>query len=127
MRTAPGDTGGAVADPHIWTSPANAIIMAGNIAKALRVIHLPNAPTYDANAAAYVVKLQQLDDWVRSQIATIPADNRKMVVSHDSLGYYADLLWPHSDRHGDPRFQQHRGHPPHSRSPASRTPSGGTM
>jgi manganese/iron transport system substrate-binding protein len=35
-------------------------------------------------------QLQDLDAWVKGQIATIPPDKRKLVTDHQELGYYTD-------------------------------------
>ena len=78
------------ADPHTWTTPANVIIFAQNAERALSVLDPTNAETYRANANAYVAQLQELDAWVKSQIETIPAENRKLVTDHMAYGYYAD-------------------------------------
>ena len=77
-------------DPHTWTTPANAIIFVGNIERALSALDPASAATYKANAAAYTAKLQELDAWVRAQIETIPAENRKLVGDHEAFGYYAE-------------------------------------
>lgn len=77
-------------DPHTWTTPANAIIFVHNIEQALSALDPANAETYQANAEAYEAKLAELDAWVKSQIETIPAENRKLVTDHTVFGYYAD-------------------------------------
>lgn len=77
-------------DPHVWLTPANAQVMVHNIAEALSGLDPANAATYEANAEAYEAKLAELDGWVKAQIETIPAENRKMVTDHDAFGYYAD-------------------------------------
>jgi zinc/manganese transport system substrate-binding protein len=80
---------GAV-DPHIWGNVANAIVVVGNIRDALMAADPAHAATYRANAAAYTKRLQTLDTWIRQQVATLPAARRKLVTSHDTLGYFAD-------------------------------------
>jgi len=77
-------------DPHTWTTPANATIFVANIERALSALDPASAATYKANAAAYTAKLQELDAWVRAQIETIPAENRKLVGDHEAFGYYAE-------------------------------------
>jgi len=77
-------------DPHTWTTPANAIIFVQNAERALSALDPANTETYRANANAYVGQLQELDAWVKSQIETIPAENRKLVTDHMVYGYYAD-------------------------------------
>jgi len=78
------------ADPHIWTTPVNGIIMAHNIKQALSKLDPANAETYAANAEAYKAELEALDTWIKSQVATIPAEKRKLVTDHETFGYYAD-------------------------------------
>src|SRR5450756_1146297 len=50
----------------------------------------PGAAAYEANAAAYTKRLDELNAWIKSQVATVPAANRKLVMNHASHGYYAD-------------------------------------
>jgi ABC-type Zn uptake system ZnuABC Zn-binding protein ZnuA len=76
-------------DPHIWGDVANAIIGVGTIRDALTDIDPDNAATYEANATAYIAELQALDELIRTETATIPEGQRKLVTTHDTLGYYA--------------------------------------
>ncbi|MCL4395806.1 MAG: metal ABC transporter substrate-binding protein, partial [Chloroflexi bacterium] len=45
---------------------------------------------YRANAAAYDKKLNDLDQYIQTQIATIPPADRKFVTNHDAFGYHVD-------------------------------------
>lgn len=85
-----GEPAGEGPDPHIWTTPANAIVMVHNIERALSALDPANAGTYAANAGAYAARLAELDAWVRAQIEAIPPERRKLVTDHDAFGYYAD-------------------------------------
>ncbi len=78
------------ADPHVWMTPANAMVMVHTIAEALSELDPANAEAYEANAEAYEAQLEELDAWVMAQIETIPAENRKLVTDHDAFGYYVD-------------------------------------
>ena len=49
-----------------------------------------NAETYEANAEAYEAQLEELDAWIKTQIESIPPENRVLVTDHDAFGYYAD-------------------------------------
>lgn len=50
----------------------------------------PNrADTYSRNAEKMTRELTQLDTWIQSQISTIPTQQRKLVTTHDAMGYYA--------------------------------------
>lgn len=78
------------ADPHTWTSPANVKVFVYNIQQALSALDPANAAIYQANAQVYTAQLDELDGWVKTQIETIPAENRKLVTDHAAFGYYAD-------------------------------------
>lgn len=82
------DHGGV--NPHIWTSPSNAEDMVENVAKGLADTDPDNAATYKKNAEAYNEKLDDLDEWVESNIDQIPEDKRLLVTNHDALHYFND-------------------------------------
>jgi ABC-type Zn uptake system ZnuABC Zn-binding protein ZnuA len=69
---------------------SNAVIMVETIRDALAAADPANAATYEANAAAYIAELEALDAWVMEQVAMLPEDQRKLVTSHESLGYFAN-------------------------------------
>ena len=77
-------------DPHTWTDPNNVMIWVANIEAALSEADAANASTYAENAAAYTAELENVDAWIREQIATIPEENRKIVTDHQLLGYYIE-------------------------------------
>lgn len=80
-----GDT-----DPHIWGNVQNAITAAGTITNALGNNDLDLRATFQRGHDAYVAQLGQLDAWVKQQVSTVPEDARRIVTSHDALGYYTD-------------------------------------
>jgi zinc/manganese transport system substrate-binding protein len=83
------DEGGHVeADPHAWQSVTNAKIYVGNIYDALVAADPAGKSTYQANASAYITKLEGLDVQVRAAVAAIPADRRKIITTHDAFGYF---------------------------------------
>ena len=57
------------ADPHIWTSPANAMKMVENIEKALVEIDSKNASFYETNAHEYIHSLEELDSQFRQIVS----------------------------------------------------------
>jgi len=85
-----GDEQEPNADPHIWFSVPNAITMTTNIRDALIQVDPSHAAAYKANTSAYVTKLNDLDKYIMDEIATVPPDQRKMVINHDAFGYYID-------------------------------------
>jgi manganese/iron transport system substrate-binding protein len=77
-------------DPHVWHNAQNGIAIAKVIAGELEKLEPNNASQYQNNAQEITDELTQIDSWIKSEIATIPADRRKLVTTHDALGYYAD-------------------------------------
>ncbi|MDP2124457.1 MAG: zinc ABC transporter substrate-binding protein [Parvibaculum sp.] len=77
-------------DPHAWQNAANGVIYARNIAEALAKADPDNAAIYEANAAAYIAELKELDAWVRAEIGKVPAEKRKVITTHDAFGYFGD-------------------------------------
>jgi ABC-type Zn uptake system ZnuABC Zn-binding protein ZnuA len=79
----------AEGDPHAWFDPRNVKVMVDNIAAALTEVDPAGAATYEARARAYQAQLDALDAAIAERIATIPAENRKLVTNHDAFQYYA--------------------------------------
>jgi zinc/manganese transport system substrate-binding protein len=77
-------------DPHIWGDVTLAGAAVDVIAETLASADPDHAATYEQHAVAYHAELDELDAWIHEQVATIPADHRKLVTSHDTFGYYAD-------------------------------------
>jgi zinc/manganese transport system substrate-binding protein len=77
-------------DPHAWQAVGNAEIYVKNIRDGLSQADTAGKNIYDANAAAYLGKLDALDKEVRTAIAKIPAYRRKIITTHDAFGYFSD-------------------------------------
>jgi len=77
-------------DPHTWTDPNNVIVWTQNIAATLAKADPAHADTYRANTDAYIASLRELDAWIRSEVAQIPPERRKLVTDHYAFGYFAD-------------------------------------
>ncbi len=88
MELLPGEDPGTQ-NPHLWMNVKNAELYVDRIAAALKSADATHAGQYDAQAAAYKQRLEQLDGSVRSKIASIPAANRRLVTFHDAFPYYA--------------------------------------
>jgi ABC-type Zn uptake system ZnuABC Zn-binding protein ZnuA len=76
-------------DPHWWQDPRNAIVAAAEIERALSEADPAHADAYAANADRYEARLRKLDRTVATCIDKVPAAQRKLVTTHDALGYYA--------------------------------------
>jgi ABC-type Zn uptake system ZnuABC Zn-binding protein ZnuA len=81
---------GESADPHWWQDPRNAIAAVAAIRDALIAADPDGRGDYEANARTYTEQLRRLDRGVRACIGEIPPRQRKLVTTHDALGYYAD-------------------------------------
>ena len=77
-------------DPHWWQDPRNAVRAVTAIRDRLAEADPEGGRIYERNAAAYVLELKRLDRSVAACIDRIPAARRKLVTTHDALGYYAD-------------------------------------
>jgi zinc/manganese transport system substrate-binding protein len=77
-------------DPHWWEDPRNAIRAVAVIRDALIEADPSGRQKYRRNAAAYLSKLEALDREVADCMGRVPADKRKLVTTHDALGYFAD-------------------------------------
>ncbi len=77
-------------DPHWWQNPRNATAAVAAIRDALIEADPEGRETYRANAAAYTERLERLDERIAACIKRVPAAQRKIVTTHDALGYYAD-------------------------------------
>src|SRR5262245_35006391 len=83
-----GHDHGGGADPHAWQSVANVKVYVANIRDALITADPAGKAAYEANAAAYLGKLDALDREVKAAVAAIPADRRKIISTHDAFGYF---------------------------------------
>ncbi len=74
-------------DPHIWLSVRNVKIMARNICDGLVRVDAQNKSYYEANLAAYIQELDNLDAALMVDLAGVA--NREFLVVHPSFGYFA--------------------------------------
>jgi ABC-type Zn uptake system ZnuABC Zn-binding protein ZnuA len=76
-------------EPHWWQDPRAAIAAVAKIRDGLVEIDPDHRAAYEAKARRYTERLRALDRGIARCIATIPADRRKLVTTHDALGAYA--------------------------------------
>ena len=77
-----------VTDPHAWQSIANAKIYVANIRDGLAKADSAGKADYEANATAYLAKLDALESDVKAAIEKIPANRRRIITTHDAFGYF---------------------------------------
>jgi zinc/manganese transport system substrate-binding protein len=83
------ENGKSVTDPHAWQSVANAKVYVANIRDGMIKADAAGKANYESNAQAYLAKLDALEAEVKTAIAAIPADRRKVITTHDAFGYFA--------------------------------------
>lgn len=88
LLAAPGTGGEAFHDPHIWFDVRLWSTAVGTIRDAMIEQDPDHQAQYEANAAAYLSKLAELDVYVREQIELIPEESRVLVTAHDAFGYF---------------------------------------
>ncbi len=75
-------------NPHVWMNPQLTRQYVEVIRDELMAAVPDQAATFEANAAAYIARLEALDEAIASAINTIPADQRKLLTYHDSWAYF---------------------------------------
>ncbi len=83
------EDGQTVPDPHVFHNAQNGVRMVEVIQSNLAKVAPANAALYAKNAQTVTGELSQIDGWIKSQIATIPTESRKLVTTHDALGYFS--------------------------------------
>jgi ABC-type Zn uptake system ZnuABC Zn-binding protein ZnuA len=85
-----GDHGHRFQNPYLYLDARNAIAYVEKIRDTMAGLDPANAETYRQNAAAYITQLEELDEWIASEIARIPQEQRRLMKDHASFPYYAD-------------------------------------
>jgi manganese/iron transport system substrate-binding protein len=75
-------------NPHLWMDPVLARAYVAKILDALVRIDPAHKTQYERNAKAYGAQLVTLQHWITKQIATIPPQQRAMIVFHNAWDYY---------------------------------------
>ena len=75
-------------DPHIWFDVPLWMTTVDVVRDTLIEADPANAADYEANAAAYLLELQDLDTYVRETLNTIPPEQRVLVTAHDAFRYF---------------------------------------
>jgi ABC-type Zn uptake system ZnuABC Zn-binding protein ZnuA len=76
-------------DPHWWQDPRNAERALETIRTRLSELDPGGRAAYRRNAARAIAALRRLDHGIAACIDRVPPSKRKIVTTHDSLGYFA--------------------------------------
>lgn len=74
-------------DPHFWLSPGKAAAMVTAIRDGLTAVYPEYGTQFDANAAAYIEKLEALQAYGEETLADLSC--RKLITFHDGFGWLA--------------------------------------
>ena len=77
-----------VADPHAWQDLRLARVYLRNIATGLATADPSRAEGYREGEARFAQRLEALDGWVRTQVATVPPARRRVLTAHEAFGYF---------------------------------------
>ena len=77
-------------DPHIWLSPANAMIMAENICRELSAVYPEYKETFEKNLAQLLEQLEALRLYGEQTLSTLSC--REMITFHDGFAYFAEAF-----------------------------------
>ena len=75
-------------DPHVWFDIDYFKQFANKVTNILSEMNPDNNAIFEANKTKYISKLDQLQDKVRSIIATLPQEKRILVTAHDAFNYF---------------------------------------
>ena len=82
--------GHGLEDPHYWFDPVRVKLVVNDIASRLSVLDPDRGDTFRANADVYNAKLDELHTWTEQQVSAVPGEDKLLVTSHDSFGYFAN-------------------------------------
>ena len=74
-------------DPYFWFDPNRVVYASEFIESKLIELDPSNAASYQAAGDTYTTELSSLTRQVSQLIGSIPSQNRKLITTHESLGY----------------------------------------
>jgi zinc/manganese transport system substrate-binding protein len=77
-------------DPHVWLDPLAIEAALPELADALAEADPENAEAYRERSREYAAELERLDEELAAMVAQVPQSNRKLVTSHELIGYFAE-------------------------------------
>ena len=74
-------------DPHFWFDPLRVVMAVELMMNQLIELDPTSSEAYKTAGEAYISNLNELDSTVSALIETVPSKNRKLITTHESLGY----------------------------------------
>ena len=75
-------------DPHVWFDVTMWMETVKAVEETLVEFDPDHAAEYQANAAAYLARLDELDAYVRAQVELVPLEKRVLITAHDAFSYF---------------------------------------
>ncbi len=75
-------------NPHLWLDPHYTKAYVQKVRDRLVTVDPAGRAAYEASTSAYLAELDELDGWIRQQVASIPPENRKLVTFHEAYPYF---------------------------------------
>ena len=75
-------------DPHLWFDVTLWMKAVGTVRDVLSEFDPDNALAYWSNAQRYFAKLAELHEYVKTQAARVPSEQRVLVTAHDAFNYF---------------------------------------
>jgi len=96
-----GDAYEGLPNPHAWMSPVNVAVYVDNMVAAFSELDPNHADDFAQNATAYKAELQQIQDELVTELATLPKNKRALVTCEGAFSYLARdaglteaYIWP---------------------------------
>lgn len=83
------DHGDEGPNPHFWLDVQNAKRYVQKMRDTLGEVDPEGRAVYTANSERYLKELDETDAYIKQQVATIPAAQRKLMTFHDAFPYFA--------------------------------------
>lgn len=75
-------------DPHLWFDVTLWMEVVGKVRDTLSEFEADNTLMYYTNAERYLAKLAELHEYVKTQAARVPSEQRVLVTAHDAFNYF---------------------------------------
>lgn len=77
-------------DPHVWFDIQAWIHVVDTVEQELTRLSPENEEQFKQNASHYKKELEEMDQYAKEQIATIPEESRVLVTAHDAFNYFGN-------------------------------------
>jgi manganese/zinc/iron transport system substrate-binding protein len=77
-------------DPHVWFDIPAWIHVVDTVEQELTKLSPENEEQFKQNASHYKKELEEMDQYAKEQIATIPEESRVLVTAHDAFNYFGN-------------------------------------